>query len=582
MNVRVLLIGLAFVAATVPPAKAAVFTRILDLANPVVNDLKESGGGAWADLDGDGLPELFVAHGNLSNQVDALHLNLGAGQFARLASGPITTDGGSSIGATWGDYDNDGRLDLFVTNRSSFGNFLYHATADTVFERVLTGAVATDRADANSSSWVDVDRDGNLDLMVVNFGAIDDLYRNEGPPNFTFAAVDTGLILGGTEFSILGAWCDYDDDGDADLFVGHAGVQNDYLYTQGAPWSFTRTALADGRSTLGASWGDYDNDGDFDLFTASFQNQVSLLYANAGAPTWALSTVAAAPFAANPGNAVGSAWGDFDNDADLDLFVARDGQNNLLFVNGGPPAYALARVDTLGVSADGGQSFGCAWADMDGDGDLDLFVANRTNQNDFLYRNDSAPGHWLGLRLEGVHSNRAAIGARVRVRITVAGIPLWQVRDVEAQSGYNSQTLALHFGLGAATAVDSIIVAWPSGQVQRFGPRAADAAYVIEEDPAVVGVGTTPASAGAALRWSIVPNPARGALGLTFDARHGTNVEVTVYDARGRTAAAGVRRTLAAGRGRLDVSMAGAPAGVYYARVRSDAGVESRRFVVLR
>jgi hypothetical protein len=563
------------------PAHAAYFTRITDPANPIVSDAKETGGSAWADLDGDGRPEAFVAHGNLTNQIDALYWNAGALGFARLVGGPIATDGGPSIGATWGDYDNDGRLDLFVTNRSFFGNFRYHALGDTTFERVVTGPVATDLKDSNSSSWVDIDRDGDLDLFVVNFGAVDDAYRNEGPPGYAFTPVDTGLVLGAGEFSIPGAWCDYDDDGDADLFVGHAGNQNDDLYTQVAPWSFVRTTLADARNTLGASWGDVDNDGDLDLFTASFINQASLLYLNAGSPTWALTAAAGTPFPANPGNAVGSAWGDFDNDGDLDLFVNRDGQNNLLFVNDGPPAYALARADTFGVSLDGGQGFGSSWVDADADGDLDLFVANRTNQSDFLYRNDGATGHWLELRLAGTVSNRAAIGARVRVRAIVGGSPRWQTRDVEAQSGYNSQTLGLHVGLGDAAVVDSVVVRWPSGVVQTWTALAADSAYVLVEDATPVGVepgagGGATGLAGPRLRFAGA-NPFAGGATLEFELARAGAIALDLVDVRG----ARVRRLgagpWAAGTHRLlwdGSDDAGRPAatGVYFARLVVDGG----------
>ena len=578
-------------AATFPAgvAQAAFFTRIVDPAHPRVTDGRESGGAAWADLNGDGLPEAFVAHGNLTSQNDVLHWNLGGGAFRRVVTGPMESDGGSSIGGTWGDYDNDGRLDLFVTNRNFFGNFLYRGLGDSTFARVIAPPIASDFKNSNSSSWVDYDRDGDLDLYTVNFQAPDDFYRNEGPPGYGFAAIDTGFVLGSIEFSIPGAWCDVDDDRDPDFFVGHAGGESDYLFVQTAPGTFARTILTDARSTLGASWGDYDNDGDFDLFTASFQGHVSVLYQNAG-PSGGNALVrvpdASSPFLASPGNAVGSAWGDFDNDADLDLFVARDGQDNLLFVNAGPAGgYALARVDTLGVSADGGNSFGCSWVDLDGDADLDLFVANRTLQNDFLYRNDGAAGNAIRLRLRGVHSNRAAIGARVRALATVAGVPRWQARDVEAQSGYNSQTLELHFGLGDATVVDSLVVAWPSGQIQRLAGLAANALHVIEEDPAVVGVpGRGPGTGARAVRWSVAPNPARaGAVALVAQAESPVEVELSVFDVSGRAVGDAVRESLPQGTRRVTLAMDGAPPGLYFVRLRTPSGgITTQRFILLR
>jgi hypothetical protein len=573
----------ALVAFAIPShvAGAPWFVRIVDPANPVVTDLAETGGGAWADLDGDGLPELFSANGNLTIQNDALYRALGGLSYARVVTVPMASDGGSSIGGTWGDYDNDGRLDLFVTNRNFHGNFLYHALGDTLFERVLAGPIAGDQANSNSSSWVDLNGDGALDLFVVNFQQPDDLYLNSGPPSWTFTAVDTGLVLGGTEFSIPGAWCDHDDDGDFDLFVGNAGVQNDYLFVHGAGLSFSRVILPDGRSTLGASWGDFDNDGDLDLFTASFQNQVSLLYANSGAPGWGLTGVAVPAFAANPGNAVGSGWGDFDNDGDLDLYVARDGgQNNLLYVNQGPPTYGLERVDTLGVSADGGNSFGCSWVDADADGDLDLFVANRSNQANFLYRNDGANGNWLSLRLIGGPSNRAAIGARVRVRAGIGGGARWQVRDVEAQSGYNSQTLQLHFGLGDATVADTVRVRWPSGHVDELVGLAANRAYVVQEQVGALDVDDRPAS-GEDVAWTIAPQPMRDAWAVEFLLAQASHVSLEVVDVTGRVVARAEPGVLAAGRHRIAGPTFAGPSGVYFARLMTYRGVQVRKLIRL-
>src|SRR5262249_20757365 len=159
----VILLGALLLAA--PSAWAQpTFTRILDPTNPVVNDSLESGGGSWVDLDGDSVPDLFVAHGNLSNQNNALFHNAGNFHFIPVTSGAVVTDGGSSIGGTWGDYDSDGHPDLFVANRNNFGNFLYHGLGDTLFDKVTTGAVVTDIGNSNSASWVDNDNDGDLDL----------------------------------------------------------------------------------------------------------------------------------------------------------------------------------------------------------------------------------------------------------------------------------------------------------------------------------------------------------------------------------------------------------------------------------
>lgn len=457
------------------------FTKVTDSNNPVVTDAFESGGGSWADFNKDGLLDLFVANGNLSNQNNSLYLNLGGGNFKKVATGSVVTDGGSSIGGTWGDFNNDGFLDLFVTNRNNFGNFLYRGTGDTTFVKVTTGSVVTDIGNSNSSSWVDVNNDGDLDLYVVNFQGNDFLYSNSGSPSFTFTRIDTTIATPGANFSIVGAWSDYNNDLYADLFIGNAGNQNDQLFKNNGSLSFTQNTITDARSTLGASWGDYDNDGDMDLFVANFLDQDNLLYNNSGAPGFNLTATSAGAVTSDGGNSVGSAWGDYDNDGDLDLFVANDGQNNFLYQNDGPPNYSFTKIHGGRIVNDGGNSFGTVWADYDNDGQLDLFVANRLNQQNFLYHNSGNSNGWLEIRCAGTMSNRSGIGARVHVKATINGVQRWQMRDVAAQSGYNSQNLRLHLGLGDAFQVDSIIVEWPSGIVDRYANVAMNQILTIRE-----------------------------------------------------------------------------------------------------
>ncbi|MCA9727210.1 MAG: CRTAC1 family protein [Candidatus Eisenbacteria bacterium] len=477
-------------------AAAQSFTRVLDPANRVVTDTGNSGGGCWVDLDDDGDLDLLVANGNLVSQANALYLNTGAGTFVKVTTGAVVTDGGSSIGGTFGDYDGDGRLDLFVTNRNNFGNFLYHGEGDTLFTKVTETPPVTDISNSNSSSWVDVDGDGDLDLYVVNFEATDFLYRNDGG---TFVSVNAPP-LAGTSSSIPGAWADYDADRDPDLFLGIAGSVDDVLWRNEGELDFTSIPFSDGRTTLGASWGDYDNDGDLDLVAPSFLNEATVLYRNEGAPDYTLTPDNASPVSNTFANAVGSGWGDYDNDGDLDLFMGANAQNNILFENQGPPSYDLVRVTTGTLVTGGGNSFGCVWGDYDGDGQLDLFVANQQNQINFLYHNDGNANHWLTVRCAGTASNPTAIGARVHVRATIGGSPRWQLQEVAAQSGYNSQNLDLHFGLGDATVVDSLWIEWPSGIDQVLVAVAPDRLLRVTES-ASSSTGDPADGTGLRLQW---------------------------------------------------------------------------------
>jgi hypothetical protein len=507
-SVVALVLVAAATAIWIVPVEAQTFTHIFDATNPVVHDGRETGGGSWIDVDGDGDLDLFVAYGNTVSQNNAIFLNDGGMAFHRLGTGPVVNDGGTSIGGCWGDFDHDGRPDLFVTNRGFFGNFLYHTVADTVFQRLTGIAPDTDRSNSNSSSWVDIDGDGDLDLYVVNFQADDFLYLNAGPPTYALTRTVVPSLTPGAEFSIHGTWADFDDDNDMDLFIGNAGNQDDYLFVNNGGLSFARRVLHDGRASLGASWGDYDNDGYLDLFVANYLNQVSILYHNDGPPGFAFTPQPAAVLPAGIANAVGSAWGDVDNDGDLDLLVANDnGESETLYLNGGPPNYTFTRVTSGPLVSSGGFSFGCSLADIDGDGDLDVFVANRQGQDDALYRNDGPTGAWLEVRLEGTVSNRSAIGARVRVLARIGGALRWQTQQVLPLTGYNSQNLELHFGLGDGAQADSVDIRWPSGLRQSLGSVAAgQRLHVVEPSTTPVAASLAFARAtalGVEIQWEL-------------------------------------------------------------------------------
>jgi hypothetical protein len=567
-----------------PAPGAQTFVRITDPANPVVTDAYESGGGFWIDLVGDGRLDLFVANGNLSNQLNTLYRNDRLGGFVRVRTGAVANDGGSSIGGTFGDFDNDGHPDLFVTNRNNFGNFLYRGLGDTLFSKVTTGSPVTDIANSNSSSWVDVDNDGNLDLYVVNFQGNDFLYHNNGAPSFTFTRVDTTGLTTGAEFSIPGAWADYNNDGLEDLFIGNAGNQNNSLFTNHGNLFFTKSLFSDGRSTLGASWGDYDNDGNMDLFQADYLGQKSILYHNSGAPNYTLVPVDTGIVSNDPGSWVGSGWGDYDNDGYLDLYVANDGGHGALYHNNGPPGYGFTKITTGPIGTDVANSFGCAWGDYDRDGQLDLFVANRSNQPNFLYHNQGNSNHWIGVRCTGTASNRSGIGTKVRVFSKLGGSPAHQLREVTGQTGYNSGNLDQHFGLGDAVWVDSVRIEWPSGHRDTWKNLPADSLYFLTEGSAPTGVGGDPRGSAHGLRLEAPrPSPSRGTASLRFSLPKAGRAILEVFDVRGRRVAVALDRTLEAGSHVAGFSApVNSPGGVYFCRLSFGGEQRVERIVLLR
>lgn len=575
-----LLIGLSLA----PAAGAQTFVRVTDPANPIVNEAFQSGGGCWVDLVGDGYLDLYVANGNLTNEPDALYRNDRAGGFRKVVGGNVVQDGGPSIGGTIGDFDNDGRPDIFVTNRNFWGNFLYRGLGDTLFAKVTTGRPVTDFGDSNSSSWVDIDNDGDLDLYVVNFQATDFFYRNDGAPTFTFTRVDTTRLSTGTEFSIPGAWADCNNDRLPDFFVGNAGTQSDYIYLNRGGLNFTKTTLVDGKATLGASWGDYDNDGYLDLFVAHYTNQKSTLYRNAGPPNFTLVPVDTSIVSNEIGKWVGSAFGDIDNDGDQDLYVANDGAAGALYLNAGPPGYGFGKVTTGPVATDVGNNFGAVWGDYDRDGQLDLFVANRLAQGNRLYRNQGNPNHWLTIRCAGTSSNRSGIGAHVTVYARINGVPRQQLREVTAQTGYNSSNLDQHFGLGNAARADSIRIEWPSGLTDTWRNVLVDRWMKLVEGGATSAVEPPPVADDAGLRLLPgAPNPFTQAVDLAFELPRPGRARVELFDVRGRRVRTLLEGVLPAGPHTVRLTAADdTPAGVYFVRLSTPDGVRARRVIRTR
>jgi hypothetical protein len=236
----------------------------------------------------------------------------------------------------------------------------------------------------------------------------------------------------------------------------------------------------------GISFADYDNDGDPDLLVTGWGLNGNRLYRNDGAVelTFVGGLEAVSAYSQN------AAWGDYDNDGYLDLFIANYGQDNFLYHNNGDGTFA--RVIEGALVHDGGRSSGCAWADYDNDGDLDLFVANGIDfgggtpppEPGFLYRNDGGTNHWLMLRLVGVASNRSAIGAKVRVLATIHGKTFWQLREVSGGAATFSQDdLRVHFGLGDAESVETVFIEWPSGVTQLLKNVAANQHRDVVEEP---------------------------------------------------------------------------------------------------
>jgi hypothetical protein len=426
----------------------------------------DAGAVAWFDMDGDGDEDLYVA--NLGP--DRLFRNDGTGRFMRLKKTGLEGGQAFGLGVAVGDYDNDGRLDVFVANLGSPSR-LYHNDGGAVFrDQARAAGVAGGSASSFSAAWADYDNDGLLDLYVANgsqqLTAPNFLYHNEGGGRFAEVGARAGVA--GNESSLGCAWGDYDNDGLPDLYVANFSQPNQ-LYRNNGDGTFTdrsrQAGVDDDGNGAGAAWGDYDNDGNLDLylFNTNDGSDVDRLYRNRGDGTFADVTVAVGLSAHEDGEAV--LWADLDNDGWLDLYLVNRSdfsrQRNRLWRNLGGARFADV-ASSAGVDGSGA-GHPAAFADYDGDGRLDVFVGNFPGTPDELFHNRTEGGNALVVRLAGRQSNRAGIGARVTV--TAGGLTM--TREVSSSSGRSSQNqLAPHFGLGAASVAERLEVRWPSGTVQ--------------------------------------------------------------------------------------------------------------------
>jgi uncharacterized repeat protein (TIGR01451 family) len=423
---------------------------------------------SWGDYDNDGYPDLFLTT-HEETQPNALYRNNRNGTFSKVNSTPFSTDLASSLSSSWGDYDNDGDLDLYVANNIGFANFLYRNEGGGSFTKILNDPIVSNTGYSHGVSWGDYDNDGFLDMFVAVYWetAFNLLYHNNG--DGTFSEVTNNAITNEASRSVSGAWGDFNNDGLLDLFVANTGGQNNSLYQNLGGGDFLRITTGaivnDGGSSVGASWADYNNDGNLDLFVTNAGNEPNYLYKNNGDGTF--SKITSGTIVTDRGDAHGSAWADWDNDGDLDLFVARDGRDNSLYRNDGSDVFTgISNAMTTG----GGLSFGSAWADYDRDGDLDLIVANRLGTGNFFFKNNKGTcNNWASIKLIGTNSNKSAIGARVYVTATINGNVVTQMREVSAQTGGGTggqNDLTLSFGLGNATTISNMTIEWPSGYQQ--------------------------------------------------------------------------------------------------------------------
>jgi hypothetical protein len=473
------------------------------------NRLNQAGGAIMEDFDNDGLLDLVVSTKD-STQALAYYRNKGDGTFEErtAAAGLSKQFGGHNCVQT--DYNNDGFMDIWVCHGAWLPfperPSLLRNNGDGTFTDVTREAGLLDPVNSISASWADYDNDGFLDLFICCENQLNRLYHNKGDGTFEEVAARAGVQ--GKKINSKGAaWIDYDNDGFPDLFVNNLDGAAQ-LFHNNRDGTFTDVTAAmniTGPIKGFSCWAwDYDNDGWLDIFATSYDHSLEdvvkglvdqphrrhtcKLFRNLQGKGFqdvtkevGLDKVYAT---------MGSNFGDFDNDGFLDIYLGTgDPQLSMLIPNRMFKNVAGKRFAEISASSGTGhlqKGHGVACGDWDRDGNVDLFMemggaTNGDRYHNVLFQNPGHSNHWLTVKLVGQKTNRAAIGARIKV-VTAGQQPLTVHRHVSSGSSFGANPLQQTIGLGQAERVASLEIYWPtSGTTQVFHDVAVDQAIEATE-----------------------------------------------------------------------------------------------------
>lgn len=488
------------------------------------------GGISFVDFNGDGLDDLTLSSDE--TQLIKFLQNNGTGFSSITLSGIVSRSRAKQV--IWVDYDNDGDKDFFVTNVTG-KNSLYQNDGAMVFTDVtITSGLFTDDMNSYGATFGDIDNDGDLDLFICNregTGNRNYLYRNDNG-FFVDVTVANGISVD-VDLTFTASFFDYDNDGDQDLYIINDKTDSNILYQNDGSGEFIDASLITGAGiiidAMSCTIGDYNADGWPDIYISNTMDGNYLLENNTGFTFTNKASEAGVEFNS-------FSWGatflDADNDSNLDLYVSSsfDGSvanflSSAFYHNNGDDTFSIP--NNIGFSDDERESYSNAIGDYNNDGKPDIVVMN-DNEDYFLWENQTTTSNnWIKVKLEGVSSNKDGIGNRIEVFANGKS----QYKFTVCGEGYLAQNSQYEFvGLGNATNIDYIKVTWSkTGIVETVNNVQPNQAITIQEGNGVLSTLNEELNT-----FTVYPNPSISGI-FNFLSSNNDTYYVEIFDVTGRT-----------------------------------------------